>query len=118
MAVDVLVPTAYVEGFDGLVSRIGRMRSGQVRRIYEANPAIWSQVEAIAADIEASTDRQDLDAYESMAEYPRGSIPLTRGRAGRPMNVAQLVVFLLSDAAAHITGTEVWIDGAESLLVG
>jgi NAD(P)-dependent dehydrogenase (short-subunit alcohol dehydrogenase family) len=32
--------------------------------------------------------------------------------------VAELICFLASDAASHITGTEVWIDGAESLLVG
>lgn len=72
----------------------------------------------IATSIEQSTDRQDLEAFESLAEYPLGSVPLTRGRAGRPGDVAQLVAFLLSDAAAHITGTEIWIDGAESLLVG
>jgi len=32
--------------------------------------------------------------------------------------VAELVLFLASDASSHISGTEVWIDGAESLLVG
>jgi len=29
-----------------------------------------------------------------------------------------LIAFLASDAASHITGTEVFIDGAESLLKG
>jgi hypothetical protein len=29
-----------------------------------------------------------------------------------------LMLFLASDAARHITGTEVWIDGAQSLLRG
>jgi NAD(P)-dependent dehydrogenase (short-subunit alcohol dehydrogenase family) len=53
-----------------------------------------------------------------MAVYPHGSIPLTDGRAGRPLDVAQLVLFLLSDASHHVSGTEIWIDGAESLLVG
>jgi NAD(P)-dependent dehydrogenase (short-subunit alcohol dehydrogenase family) len=72
----------------------------------------------IATEIDQSTDRQDLDSRPPMAVYPGGKIPLTGGRAGRAIDVAQVVLFLLSDAAAHVSGTEVWIDGAESLLVG
>jgi NAD(P)-dependent dehydrogenase (short-subunit alcohol dehydrogenase family) len=30
--------------------------------------------------------------------------------------VARLVLFLASGASDHITGSEMWIDGAESLL--
>jgi len=41
---------------------------------------------------------------------------LTDGKPGTSEQVAQLVLFLASDASSHITGTEVWIDGAESLL--
>jgi len=72
----------------------------------------------IATQIDQSTDRQDLDSRPALAVYPGGKIPLTGGRAGRSIDVAQVVLFLLSDAAAHVSGTEVWIDGAESLLVG
>jgi len=39
------------------------------------------------------------------------------GRAGRPEEVADLVVYLLSPAADYITGTTVTIDGALSLTV-
>jgi NAD(P)-dependent dehydrogenase (short-subunit alcohol dehydrogenase family) len=47
--------------------------------------------------------------------YPEGSQPLEHA-AGQPEQVADLVLFLASDESSHITGTEIYIDGAESLL--
>jgi NAD(P)-dependent dehydrogenase (short-subunit alcohol dehydrogenase family) len=40
----------------------------------------------------------------------------TDGQAGTPQDVAQLALFLASDASRFISGTKVWIDGAESLV--
>jgi len=37
---------------------------------------------------------------------------------GISAQVAELVLFLASDKARHITGTEIWIDGGQSLLQG
>ncbi|WP_159620959.1 SDR family oxidoreductase [Ruania rhizosphaerae] len=51
-------------------------------------------------------------------EFPAGPIPLTGNTPGNSDQVAELVTFLASDASSHISGTEVWIDGAESLLQG
>lgn len=45
-------------------------------------------------------------------------VPLTGNEPGKAEQVAQAVLFLASDAASHITGTELWIDGAESLTQG
>lgn len=73
---------------------------------------------AITTAIEESTEHRDLDQIREPAEYPEGSIPLTDGNPGSSEQVAQLVLFLASDASSHITGTEIWIDGASSLLVG
>jgi NAD(P)-dependent dehydrogenase (short-subunit alcohol dehydrogenase family) len=73
---------------------------------------------AISTNIEESTEQRDLDEVREPVEYPEGSIPLTDGKPGSAEQVAQLVLFLASDAASHITGTEMWIDGAESLLMG
>jgi NAD(P)-dependent dehydrogenase (short-subunit alcohol dehydrogenase family) len=73
---------------------------------------------AIDTGIHEKTDKENLDEIEVPAEYPEGRIPLTHGDMGRPEQVAQLVLFLASPAASHITGTPIWIDGAESLLQG
>ncbi len=42
-------------------------------------------------------------------------IPLTHDQPGSAMEVAKLIRFLASDESDHITGTEIFIDGAESL---
>lgn len=73
---------------------------------------------AIATGIEESTEREELERIREPVAYPAGSIPLTDGEPGRPEQVAELVLFLASDASSHISGTIVWIDGAQSLLVG
>lgn len=73
---------------------------------------------AIETNIGNSTEQRDLEEIKIPVEFPEGKIPLTHGDPGKSDQVAQLVLFLASDAASHITGTEVWIDGAESLLKG
>jgi NAD(P)-dependent dehydrogenase (short-subunit alcohol dehydrogenase family) len=73
---------------------------------------------AIETEIEESTEKRDLARVEEPAEYPAGEVPLTDGKPGTAEQVAELVLFLASDASSHITGTEVWIDGAQSLLIG
>lgn len=73
---------------------------------------------SIQTSINETTEARDLDEVKEPAEYPEGRIPLTDGEPGSPEQVANLVSFLLSDAAGHITGTPLWIDGAESLLQG
>lgn len=73
---------------------------------------------AIESSIDENTERIDLEEAREPAEYPEGAIPLTDGKPGRAEQVADLVLFLASDASSHITGTEIWIDGAQSLLLG
>ncbi|MHB0858847.1 MAG: SDR family oxidoreductase [Anaerolineae bacterium] len=73
---------------------------------------------AIESDIDENTDRRNLEHIRIPAEFPEGKIPLTKGKEGKAEQVAQLVLFLASSASSHITGTPIWIDGAESLLMG
>jgi NAD(P)-dependent dehydrogenase (short-subunit alcohol dehydrogenase family) len=73
---------------------------------------------AIGTEIDDSTSRRNLEAAKEPVEFPEGRIPLTDDRPGTSRDVAELILFLVSDRAKHITGTPVWIDGAQSLLVG
>jgi len=71
---------------------------------------------AIETNIFGTTKARLLEQAGVRSAFPDGTIPLTGGQMGRPEQVADLISFLASDAASHITGTEVWIDGGESLL--
>jgi NAD(P)-dependent dehydrogenase (short-subunit alcohol dehydrogenase family) len=73
---------------------------------------------AIETSIDENTERDNLDEIQEPVEFPEGVIPLTDGKPGTSEQVADLVYFLASDMSSHITGTEMWIDGAESLLKG
>jgi NAD(P)-dependent dehydrogenase (short-subunit alcohol dehydrogenase family) len=73
---------------------------------------------AIDTAINASTEQRDLERAREPVEFPEGEIPLTDGESGSSEQVAQLVLFLASDASSHISGTEIYIDGAQSLLQG
>jgi NAD(P)-dependent dehydrogenase (short-subunit alcohol dehydrogenase family) len=73
---------------------------------------------AIETAIDENTERRNLERAKEPVEFPEGKIPLTDGQPGRSEDVADLMLFLASDASRHVTGTEVWIDGAESLLMG
>lgn len=73
---------------------------------------------AIETSIEDSTERRGLEDVPGPAEYGEGEVPLTGGPPGTAGQVAQLIWFLASDAASHITGTEIYIDGGQSLFQG
>ncbi len=71
----------------------------------------------IGTEISENTTKRNTEEAEVPAEYPAGPIPLTGEEAGTSEEVAELVLFLASDRSRHITGTPVWIDGGQSLLV-
>jgi len=73
---------------------------------------------SIETEIEANTTQRGTGRLGPPVEYPEGQIPLTGRTPGSAEQVADLVWFLGCDASSHITGTEVWIDGGQSLLAG
>jgi 3-oxoacyl-[acyl-carrier protein] reductase len=57
-----------------------------------------------------STPRSDTVAPELMAEFTAG---IPAGRGGRPDEIAEAVIFLLSDRASYITGEELVVAGGQ-----
>ena len=72
---------------------------------------------AITTEIDDNTKKRATARAKIPAKFPKGTVPLTSGDPGTSQDVADLIVFLASDQSRHISGTPVWIDGAQSLLV-
>ncbi|MEK3785614.1 SDR family oxidoreductase [Paenibacillus sp. FSL K6-1230] len=73
---------------------------------------------AIETDIDDNTyPSDDLEEVQITVDFPEGDHPL-EDAPGTSEQVAHLVSFLASDESSHVTGTEIYIDGAESLLRG
>jgi NAD(P)-dependent dehydrogenase (short-subunit alcohol dehydrogenase family) len=73
---------------------------------------------AIESSISENTEKRNVEREKEPVEFPEGQIPLTDGKPGKAEDVGNLVLFLASDQSKHISGTEIWIDGAQSLLQG
>lgn len=71
---------------------------------------------AIESQISDNTEQRGADEAGVKVEFPDGDIPLTGGAKGKAADVADVIAFLVSDGARHVTGSPVWIDGAQSLL--
>lgn len=101
-------------------SKIGQTGFGKMAALELAQYKIRVNIicpGAIETNIGKNTfpQEENLEKIKIPVEYPEGNQPLEE-RSGKPEQVADLVFFLASDMSSHITGTEVYIDGAESLL--
>ncbi len=72
---------------------------------------------AVETDLDRNTWDRHRESIRIPVQFPKGHRPLPVGAASSEQ-VARLVVFLSCDAADHISGTEIWFDAAESLVVG
>ena len=101
-------------------SKAGQLAFGQMLALELAQYRIRVNVicpGAIETNIIDSTIRRNTANAQVPAIFPQGRIPLTKGKRGTAEQVADLVVFLGSDRSSHISGTPIWIDGAQSLLI-
>ena len=73
---------------------------------------------AISTNIDQSTHKRPaLEEIRIPVEFPQGDQPLARG-PGSSEQAADLILFLAGGESSHISGTEIYIDGVESLLRG
>lgn len=72
----------------------------------------------IDSEIDENTEKRHVEKVKMPVEFPEGTVPLKHGDPGKAEEVGNLVAFLASELASHISGSEVWIDGAQSLLQG
>ncbi|MBX3011261.1 MAG: SDR family oxidoreductase [Caldilineaceae bacterium] len=72
----------------------------------------------VVTNIRENTDLRNVEKVRQPVTFGNGVIPLTGNQRANPEQIAELISFLLSDSAAFITGTELWIDGGQSLLQG
>jgi NAD(P)-dependent dehydrogenase (short-subunit alcohol dehydrogenase family) len=72
----------------------------------------------IETQIDNNTEKRHTVGLGRPSIFPEGPVPLTGKYPGRADQVAKLVLFLASEESDHITGSEIYIDGAQSLLQG
>jgi NAD(P)-dependent dehydrogenase (short-subunit alcohol dehydrogenase family) len=72
---------------------------------------------SIDTEIDENSEKRRIKRAGWEVDFPEGEVPLTGKKPGTPDQVARLMAFLASDDADHITGTEVVIDGGQSLVV-
>ncbi|GCE14678.1 SDR family oxidoreductase [Tengunoibacter tsumagoiensis] len=69
-------------------------------------------------EIQHNTELKNMHEIQFPVHYPVGNIPFGEGKPAESNDVAELAAFLMSDSARHITGSEIYIDGASSLVKG
>lgn len=72
----------------------------------------------VRTNISENTEQRNRQSIRWPVEFPNGMIPLTGKTPADPDQIAQLVLFLASEQSAFITGSEIHIDGSQSLVMG
>jgi Dehydrogenases with different specificities (related to short-chain alcohol dehydrogenases) len=70
----------------------------------------------IATKIQENTDLRNPQQTAIPVVWPEGDIPLTEGEPGDAADVADVILFLASRRARHVTGVPIFVDGGQGLL--
>ena len=106
--------TAYSATKAGQVAMVQMLAVELAKHGIRVNAVCPGKIDTAITD---NTQKRHTEEAGVSADFEEGRIPLTDDIPGTSDEVAELVLFLASDRARHITGTPVWIDGAQSLVV-
>ncbi len=111
------ITTTYVDTGAPLMAHSGAAKAG-VLNLTRTLAAEWGRhgvrVNAVAPGLVQGTEgARRLVESVGLLEAFEAEVPL--GRLTRKSDVARTILFLVSDAAGHVTGTEVVVDGGERL---
>jgi len=105
--------TAYTATKAGQVAMVQQLALELARHHIRINAVCPGEIET---NIDANTDLRREDQTAIPVIWPEGQVPITGGRPGKSADVADVITFLASDKARHITGSPIWVDGGQGLL--
>lgn len=105
--------TAYTATKAGQVAMVQQLALELARHHIRINAVCPGEIDT---NIESNTSLRLEEETAIPVIWPEGQVPITGGRPGRSEDVADVIAFLASDKARHITGSPIWIDGGQGLL--
>ncbi len=105
--------TAYTATKAGQVAMVQQLALELARHHIRINAVCPGEIDT---NIDANTSLRYEDETAIPVIWPEGQVPITGGSPGRSEDVADVITFLASDKARHITGSPIWVDGGQGLL--
>lgn len=105
--------TAYTATKAGQVAMVQQLALELARHHIRINAVCPGEIDT---NIESNTLLRHEHETAIPVVWPEGQVPITGGRPGRSEDVADVITFLASDQARHITGSPIWVDGGQGLL--